>query len=42
MLNRLTRLAVEMCAVGIGDFAARGYECPYLKGQPAPVTQDFA
>lgn len=41
VLNRLTRLAVEMCSVGAGDFAARGYECPYVKGQPAPVTQDF-
>ncbi|TLG79297.1 hypothetical protein [Methylocystis sp. B8] len=41
VLNRLTRLAVEMCAVGAGDFAARGYECPYVKGQPTPATQDF-
>ena len=31
VLNRLTRLAVEMCSVGVGDFVARGYECPYLK-----------
>ncbi|MBM3551874.1 MAG: hypothetical protein FJX45_08925 [Alphaproteobacteria bacterium] len=41
VLNRLTRLAVEMCSVGAGDLAARGYECPYVKGQPAPATQDF-
>ncbi|CCJ09073.1 hypothetical protein [Methylocystis sp. SC2] len=41
VLNRLTRLAVEMSSVGAGDLAARGYECPYVKGQPAPATQDF-
>ncbi len=41
VLNRLTRLAVEMCSVGVGDFVARGYECPYLKGRPEPATQDF-
>ncbi len=27
VLNRLTRLAVEMCSAGAGDFVARGYEC---------------
>jgi hypothetical protein len=42
VLNRLTRLAVEMSAAGDGDFAARGYECPFLwKGEPRAVTQDF-
>ena len=41
VLNRLTRLAVEMCAAGVDDFAASGYECPYLKGQPEPATRDF-
>ncbi len=25
----------------IRNLAARGYECPYVKGQPAPATQDF-
>lgn len=41
VLNRLTRLAVEMCSGGAGDLVARGYECPYLKGEPQPATQDF-
>ena len=41
VLNRLTRLAVEMSSAGEGDLVARGYECPYLKGAPRPVTQDF-
>ncbi|MEF3366776.1 hypothetical protein V3H18_09550 [Methylocystis sp. 9N] len=41
VLNRLTRLAVEMCSAGTGDFAARGYECPYVGGEPQPATQDF-
>lgn len=41
VLNRLTRLAVEMSAVGAGDFAARGYECNVFLGEPARVTQDF-
>lgn len=41
VLNRLTRLAVEMSAVGAGDFAARGYECRMFIGEPAVVTQDF-
>jgi hypothetical protein len=41
VLNRLTRLAVEMSSAGDGDFVARGYECPYLGGAPRPVTQDF-
>ncbi|KAF2988850.1 hypothetical protein OGR47_05140 [Methylocystis sp. MJC1] len=42
VLNRLTRLAVEMCSVGAGDFVARGYESrSLLKGSPHPVTQDF-
>lgn len=41
VLNRLTRLAVEMCSAGAGDLVARGYECPYLKGEPQPATQDF-
>jgi hypothetical protein len=41
VLNRLTRLAVEMSSAGAGDFVARGYECPYIGGAPAPVTQDF-
>ncbi|WP_442756549.1 hypothetical protein ACNHKD_08050 [Methylocystis sp. JAN1] len=42
VLNRLTRLAVEMCATGSGDFVARGYECAsLLKGSPRPVTADF-
>lgn len=41
VLNRLTRLAVEMCSAGAGDLVARGYECPYLRGEPAPVTEDF-
>ncbi|RTL86981.1 MAG: hypothetical protein EKK29_08425 [Hyphomicrobiales bacterium] len=42
VLNRLTRLAVEMSAVGAGDFVARGYECPSLiRGEPRAVTQDF-
>lgn len=41
VLNRLTRLAVEMSSAGDGDLVARGYECPFLKGEPSPVTQDF-
>lgn len=42
VLNRLTRLAVEMSAVGGGDFVARGYESPsILWGEPCAVTQDF-
>ncbi len=42
VLNRLTRLAVEMSATGGGDFAARGYECTSLfKGAPRIATQDF-
>lgn len=41
VLNRLTRLAVEMSAAGDGDLAARGYECPYFGGAPNPATQDF-
>jgi len=42
VLNRLTRLAVEMSSVGDGDFVARGYECSsLLKGVPRPATLDF-
>ncbi|MGJ0506984.1 MAG: hypothetical protein ACR652_07550 [Methylocystis sp.] len=42
VLNRLTRLAVEMSAAGAGDFAARGYESPsLLRGDARPVTHDF-
>lgn len=42
VLNRLTRLAVEMSAAGAGDFIARGYESPSLvRGQARAVTQDF-
>jgi hypothetical protein len=41
VLNRLTRLAVEMSAVGDGDFAARGYECSVFVGEPVAVTEDF-
>jgi hypothetical protein len=42
VLNRLTRLAVEMSSAGNGDFAARGYECHSLiRGEPRAVTQDF-
>jgi hypothetical protein len=42
VLNRLTRLAVEMCAAGGGDFIARGYEsASLLRGEPRAVTQDF-
>lgn len=42
VLNRLTRLAVEMSAAGAGDFLARGYESPsLLRGEPHVVTQDF-
>lgn len=42
VLNRLTRLAVEMSAAGAGDFVARGYECASLiAGDPRPATQDF-
>jgi hypothetical protein len=42
VLNRLTRLAVEMSAAGAGDFAARGYEsASILRGEPRAVTQDF-
>ncbi|MGJ0392614.1 MAG: hypothetical protein ACR650_07620 [Methylocystis sp.] len=42
VLNRLTRLAVEMSSVGEGDFVARGYESrSLLKGAPHPVTADF-
>lgn len=42
VLNRLTRLAVEMSSAGAGDFVARGYECPSLiRGAPHAATQDF-
>jgi hypothetical protein len=42
VLNRLTRLAVEMTAAGAGDFLARGYESPsLLKGEAYAVTEDF-
>lgn len=42
VLNRLTRLAVEMSAAGAGNFLARGYESPsLLRGEPNVVTQDF-
>jgi hypothetical protein len=42
VLNRLTRLAVEMSSAGAGDFVARGYESPSLVwGEPRAVTQDF-
>ncbi len=42
VLNRLTRLAVEMTSAGGGDFVARGYESPSLVwGEPRAVTQDF-
>jgi hypothetical protein len=41
VLNRLTRLALEMTSAGAGDFVARGYECALLKGAPRPVTEDF-
>jgi hypothetical protein len=42
VLNRLTRLAVEMSSAGAGDFVARGYESPSLvRGEPRAVTQDF-
>lgn len=42
VLNRLTRLAIEMSSAGAGDFVARGYECPsLLRGVPRPATQDF-
>lgn len=40
VLNRLTRLAVEMSAAD-GDFAARGYEGRLLVGEPSPATLDF-
>jgi hypothetical protein len=42
VLNRLTRLGVEMSAAGAGDLVARGYECPsLLRGAPSAATQDF-
>jgi hypothetical protein len=42
VLNRLTRLAVEMSSTGAGDFVARGYECDsLLRGAPRAVTADF-
>lgn len=42
VLNRLTRLAVEMSSAGAGDFVARGYESEsLLRGEPRAVTQDF-
>jgi hypothetical protein len=42
VLNRLTRLAVEMSSADAGDFCARGYECAsLLRGVPRPVTADF-
>ena len=41
VLNRLTRLAVEMSATGEGELAARGYECRYIVGAPTQATQDF-
>ncbi|GLI92378.1 hypothetical protein [Methylocystis echinoides] len=42
VLNRLTRLAVEMSSSGAGEFVARGYECPSVFwGEPRAVTQDF-
>ncbi|WP_457797580.1 hypothetical protein [Methylocystis sp. S23] len=36
VLNRLTRLALEMTSAGAGDFVARGYECALLKARRAP------
>lgn len=41
VLNRLTRLVVELSAVGEGELAARGYECRLSSGEPQRATQDF-
>jgi len=41
VLNRLTRLAVEISAAGEGELVARGYECPLLGGAPQRATLDF-
>ncbi len=42
VLNRLTRLAVEMSSAGAGEFVARGYEShSLLWGEPRIVTQNF-
>jgi hypothetical protein len=41
VLNKLTRLVVELSAAGEGELAARGYECRLLGGQPHRATQDF-
>lgn len=41
VLNKLTRLAVEMRSAGAGDLVARGYECSYLRGEPEAATEDF-
>jgi len=41
VLNRLTRLVVEMSAIGEGRLAARGYECALFSGEPQRATLDF-
>ena len=41
VLNKLTRLVVEMSAVGRGEIAARGYEAGSWRDMPLPATHDF-
>jgi len=41
VLNRLTRLVVELSAAGAGDILARGYEAGSLREMPLPATLDF-
>ena len=41
VLNKTTRLVVEMSAAGAGELAARGYECTSSRHAPEPATEDF-
>jgi hypothetical protein len=41
VLNKLTRLAVEMSADDVGHLVVRGYESGSWKRMPAPATCDF-
>ncbi len=41
VLNKLTRLVVELSAAGAGEVLARGYEAKTFRDMPTPATRDF-